>query len=150
MQILDGKALGKQIQEEVQLEVEKLIKKPHLAVILVGEDSASKIYVNTKNKTCERIGIKSTIINFPESVTETELKNKIKELNNNKDVTAILVQLPLPKHINEENCINEISPIKDVDGFSPENLGSIIRGNKPYAYPCTPYGIITLLKSQRI
>lgn len=150
MQILDGKTLGKEIQEEVRLEVEKLAIKPHLAVILVGEDSASKVYVNTKNKTCERLGIKSTVINLPENVSEQELKEKIKELNINKDITAILVQLPLPKHINEENCIKEISPLKDVDGFTPENLGSLIRGKEPYAYPCTPYGIITLLKRNNI
>ncbi len=150
MQILDGKSLGKEIQEEVKLEIEKLSKKPHLAVILVGENPASKIYVNTKNKTCERLGIKSTVINLPDSITENDLKEKIKELNNNQDITAILVQLPLPKHINEENCIKEISPLKDVDGFTPENLGALIRGKEPFAYPCTPSGIITLLKRNNI
>ena len=150
MQILDGKSLGKEIQEEVRLEVEKLSIKPHLAVILVGEDSASKVYVNTKHKTCERLGIKSTVINLPEETTENELKEKIKELNNNNDITAILVQLPLPKHINEENCIKEISPLKDVDGFTPENLGALIRGKEPFAYPCTPLGIVTLLKRNNI
>jgi len=150
VQILDGKSLGKEIQEEVRLEVEKLSIKPHLAVILVGEDSASKVYVNTKHKTCERLGIKSTVINLPEETTENELKEKIKELNNNNDITAILVQLPLPKHINEENCIKEISPLKDVDGFTPENLGALIRGKEPFAYPCTPLGIVTLLKRNNI
>lgn len=150
MQILDGKTLGKEIQEEIRLEVEKLDKKPHLAVVLVGEDSASKIYVNTKNRTCERLGFKSTVINFPETVSEEDLKLKIRELNNDEDVNAILIQLPLPAHIDTNNCIKEISPIKDVDGFTPENLGAIIRGQEPFAYPCTPYGIITILKKYNI
>lgn len=150
MQILDGKTLSKEIQEEIRLEVEKLDKKPHLAVVLVGEDSASKIYVNTKNRTCERLGFKSTVINFPETVSEEDLKLKIRELNNDEDVNAILIQLPLPAHIDTNNCIKEISPIKDVDGFTPENLGAIIRGQEPFAYPCTPYGIITILKKYNI
>ena len=150
MQILDGKTLGKEIQEEIRLEVEKLDKKPHLAVVLVGEDSASKIYVNTKNRTCERLGFKSTVINLPETVSEGDLKLKIRELNNDEDVNAILIQLPLPAHIDTNNCIKEISPIKDVDGFTPENLGAIIRGQEPFAYPCTPYGIITILKKYNI
>ncbi len=150
MQILDGKTLGKEIQEEIRLEVEKLDKKPHLAVVLVGEDSASKIYVNTKNRTCERLGFKSTVINLPETVSEEELKLKIRELNNDEDVNAILIQLPLPAHIDTNNCIKEISPIKDVDGFTPDNLGAIIRGQEPFAYPCTPYGIITILKKYNI
>ena len=150
LQILDGKTLGKEIQEEIRLEVEKLDKKPHLAVVLVGEDSASKIYVNTKNRTCERLGFKSTVINLPETVSEGDLKLKIRELNNDEDVNAILIQLPLPAHIDTNNCIKEISPIKDVDGFTPENLGAIIRGQEPFAYPCTPYGIITILKKYNI
>lgn len=150
MQILDGKTLGKEIQEEIRLEVEKLGKKPHLAVVLVGEDSASKIYVNTKNRTCERLGFKSTVINLPETVSEEDLKLKIRELNNDENVNAILIQLPLPAHIDTNNCIKEISPIKDVDGFTPENLGAIIRGQEPFAYPCTPYGIITILKKYNI
>lgn len=150
MKILDGKELGKKIQEEIKSEVEKLDKKPHLAVILVGDDSASQIYVNIKNKTCNRLGIKSTVINLPASVSEDELKMKVRELNEDDDVNAILIQLPLPKHINTEKCIKEISPIKDVDGFSPENLGAIIRGQEPFAYPCTPLGIITILKEYNI
>ena len=150
MQILDGKTLGKEIQEEIRLEVEKLGKKPHLAVVLVGEDSASKIYVNTKNRTCEKLGFKSTVINLPATISEEELKLKIRELNNDEDVNAILIQLPLPAHIDTNACIKEISPIKDVDGFTPENLGAIIRGKEPFAYPCTPYGIITILKKYNI
>lgn len=150
MQILDGKTLGKEIQEEIRLEIEKLGKKPHLAVVLVGEDSASKIYVNTKNRTCEKLGFKSTVINLPATISEEELKLKIRELNNDEDVNAILIQLPLPAHIDTNACIKEISPIKDVDGFTPENLGAIIRGQEPFAYPCTPYGIITILKKYNI
>lgn len=150
LQILDGKTLGKEIQEEIRFEVEKLGKKPHLAVVLVGEDSASKIYVNTKNRTCEKLGFKSTVINLPATISEEELKLKIRELNNDEDVNAILIQLPLPAHIDTNACIKEISPIKDVDGFTPENLGAIIRGQEPFAYPCTPYGIITILKKYNI
>lgn len=150
MQILDGKALSKEIQEEVRFEVENLSKKPHLAVILVGEDSASQIYVNIKHKTCERLGIKSTVVNMPENTTEEDLIKKVRELNNDKDVNAILIQLPLPAHINANNCIKEISPIKDVDGFTPENLGAILRGQEPFAYPCTPFGILTILKRYNI
>lgn len=150
MQILDGKALSKEIQEEVRFEVENLSKKPHLAVILVGEDSASQIYVNIKHKTCERLGIKSTVVNMPENTTEEDLIKKVRELNNDKDVNAILIQLPLPAHINANNCIKEISPIKDVDGFTPENLGAILRGQEPFAYSCTPFGILTILKRYNI
>lgn len=150
MKILDGKTLGNEIQEEIRLEVEKLGKKPHLAVVLVGEDSASKIYVNTKNRTCKKLGFKSTVINLPATISEEELKLKIRELNNDEDVNAILIQLPLPAHIDANACIKEISPIKDVDGFTPENLGALIRGKEPFAYPCTPCGIITILKKYNI
>ena len=150
MQILDGKALSKEIQEEIEFEVSNLSKKPHLAVILVGEDSASKIYVNIKHKTCERLGIKSTVVNLPENTSEEDLIEKVRELNSDKDVNAILIQLPLPNHINANNCIKEISPAKDVDGFTPENLGAILRGQEPFVYPCTPFGILTILKRYNI
>lgn len=150
MQILDGKALSKEIQEEIEFEVSNLSKKPHLAVILVGEDSASQIYVNIKHKTCERLGIKSTVVNLPENTSEEDLIEKVRELNSDKDVNAILIQLPLPNHINANNCIKEISPVKDVDGFTPENLGAILRGQEPFAYPCTPFGILTILKRYNI
>lgn len=150
MQILDGKALSKEIQEEIEFEVSNLSKKPHLAVILVGEDSASQIYVNIKHKTCERLGIKSTVVNLSENTSEEDLIEKVRELNSDKDVNAILIQLPLPNHINANNCIKEISPVKDVDGFTPENLGAILRGQEPFAYPCTPFGILTILKRYNI
>ena len=150
MQILDGKALSKEIQEEIEFEVSNLSKKPHLAVILVGEDSASQIYVNIKHKTCERLGIKSTVVNLPENTSEEDLIEKVRELNSDKDVNAILIQLPLPNHINANNCIKEISPAKDVDGFTPENLGAILRGQEHFAYPCTPFGILTILKRYNI
>ena len=150
MQILDGKALSKEIQEEIEFEVSNLSKKPHLAVILVGEDSASQIYVNIKHKTCERLGIKSTVVNLSENTSEEDLIEKVRELNSDKDINAILIQLPLPNHINANNCIKEISPVKDVDGFTPENLGAILRGQEPFAYPCTPFGILTILKRYNI
>lgn len=143
--ILDGKKLRDKLMDNLKIQVDKLSKKPTLAVILVGENPASKIYVNNKKKTAEKIGINSIIINYPSNVTEKELLDKIQELNNDTTITAILVQLPLPEHINKSNVINAISPVKDVDGFTAENSGKLFTGQKPYAYPCTPKGILLLL-----
>ena len=118
---------------------------PTLVVILVGENPASQIYVNNKKKTAEKLGINSVVINFPSDVSETELLNKIIELNNDKSVNAILVQLPLTEHIDKYKVVDTISPLKDVDGFTPENFGKLLAGEKPYVYPCTPKGILLLL-----
>ena len=148
--ILDGKKLRDKILTELKEKIDKYEKKPTLVVILVGENPASQIYVNNKKKTAEKIGINSIVINYPENITEKELLNKIDELNNDKKVNAILVQLPLPKHISKENIINAIDPKKDVDGFTPYNFGKLFSGEKPYVYPCTPKGILLLLDEYNI
>lgn len=148
--ILDGKKLRDKILAELKVKVDSFDKKPALVVILVGEDPASKIYVNNKKKAAEKLGIKSLILEYPSSVDETTLINKINELNKDDDVTAILVQLPLPKQINKDNIINAICPAKDVDGFTPENSGKLFAGQKPYVYPCTPKGILLLLDEYNI
>ena len=143
--ILDGKKLRDKLLDDLKLKIDNLETKPSLAVILVGEDAASKIYVNNKRKMAEKIGIASQIITYPTTVSEEELLTKINELNNDGSVNAILVQLPLPKHIDKFKIINAISPLKDVDGFTSENSGKLFSGQKPYAYPCTPKGILLLL-----
>lgn len=143
--ILDGKALSEKILEVLKNEVEKREIKPHLAVILVGNDPASQVYVRNKKKTAEKIGIKSTVIELPEETSEKELIEHIEKLNNDEDVTGILVQMPLPKHINKENIVTIIDPKKDVDCFTPENVGKLALGMKPYFYPVTPQGILLLL-----
>ena len=148
--LLEGKKVAEKILEEVKTKVQKMNKKPHLVVILVGEDPASKIYVKNKQKAAEKVGIKSTVINFSENVSEQDLLNKIDELNNNTDVTGILVQLPLPKHIDKSKVIMSISPKKDVDGFTPENVGKLAIGIEPYFYPATPQGILMLLDEYNI
>ncbi len=143
--ILDGKTLSKKILEEIKVEVEKLDKKPHLAVILVGDDPASRIYVNNKKKTALNIGINSTIIELPKDTEESVLIEYIQRLNNDDDITGILVQMPLPKHINKDNVVCAIDPKKDVDCFTPENVGKLALGMKPYFYPVTPQGILIML-----
>lgn len=149
-EILDGKKLREKILDELKLKVESFTQKPSLVVILVGENPASKIYVNNKKKTAQNLGINSEVINYPSNMTEQELLNKIEELNNDKNVTAILVQLPLPEHISKENVINAISPLKDVDGFTPYNFGKLFSGSEPIVYPCTPKGILLLLDEYKI
>ena len=149
-QILDGKKLRDKILTELKLKIDKFEKKPTLVVILVGENPASKIYVNNKKKTAEKLGINSKVIQYPQNITEEELLNKIRELNNDESVTALLVQLPLPEDISKENVINTISPKKDVDGFTPENFGKLFSGEEPMVYPCTPKGIMLLLAEYNI
>ena len=143
--ILDGKKLRDELLEKLAVKLASYPVMPKLAVILVGDNPASKIYVNNKKKTAEKLGIISDVINYPATVSENELLEKINELNNDKAVNAILVQLPLPEHIHKTKIINAISPIKDVDGFTPENFGKLLTGEKPYVYPCTPKGILLLL-----
>ena len=144
-QILDGKKLREKLLTDLKQKIDRFQTKPTLVVILVGENPASKIYVNNKKKTAEELGINSQVINYPANISEEELLAKIEELNNNKDVTAILVQLPLPEHISKENVINAIAPEKDVDGFTPYNFGKLFSGEIPTVYPCTPKGILLLL-----
>lgn len=148
--ILDGKKLREKILAGLKEKVDKFPKKPTLVVILVGENPASKIYVNNKKKTAEKLGINSQVVNYPADITEEELLSKIEELNNDKEVTALLVQLPLPKHISKERIINAISSEKDVDGFTPYNFGKLFSGEEPTVYPCTPKGILLLLDEYNI
>ena len=150
MILLDGKKTSEKILNDVKNRVEKLAVKPHLVVILVGDNPASKIYVNNKKKAAEKVGIKSTVIHFDSDVQENILLDKITELNNDKEVTGILVQLPLPAHIDKHKVITTISPQKDVDGFHPENSGKLVNGIIPYFYPATPQGILMLLDEYNI
>lgn len=143
--ILDGKKLRDKIFEDLKAKLDKMAKKPTLAVILVGENPASQIYVRNKKKTAEKLGINSISIEYPSEITENELLEKIEELNNDENVTAILVQLPLPAHIDKNKVIDKILPQKDVDGLTPYNLGKLFSGEEPYVYPCTPKGILLLL-----
>ncbi len=148
--ILDGKSLRNKLLENLKKEIDEFEVKPSLAVILVGEDPASKIYVNNKRKTAESLGIVSTVITYPQDVSEDVLLAKINELNRDSSVNAILVQLPLPKHINKQNVIDAISPEKDVDCFTLENCGRLFTGLEPAVYPCTPQGILFLLDEYNI
>ncbi len=148
--ILDGKSLREKIFKDLKSKLDKMPVKPTLAVILAGDNPSSKIYVNNKKKCAEALGINSLVINYPENVTENELIEKIEELNNDKKITAILVQLPLPKHINKTKVIDAILPQKDVDGLTTYNCGKLFAGAKPYAYPCTPKGILMLLDEYNI
>lgn len=148
--ILDGKNLSKKILANIKLYVEKMEKKPHLAVILVGDNTASKIYVRNKKKTANDLGIKSTVIELPENTTEEELLVHIEKLNKDEDVTGILVQMPLPKHINREHVVCAIDAKKDVDCFNPENVGKLVIGAKPYFNPVTPQGILILLDYYKV
>ena len=148
--ILDGKKVSEKILNELAMKVAKMDKKPHLAVIIVGDDPASQLYVKNKQVAAKKVGINSTTVKLPETVSEIELLNKIKELNENDDISGILVQLPLPNHINKNNVVMEISPRKDVDGFTIENVGRLSAGLEPYFYPATPQGIIMLLKEYNI
>ncbi len=143
--ILDGKKLKAKILEGLKTEIDTYSVKPSLAVILVGDDAASQIYVRNKKKTAESLGITSTVITYPADIEELELLKKIEELNEDDSINAILVQLPLPKHINKQNVINAILPEKDVDCFTLENCGLLESGLEPYVYPCTPNGILLML-----
>ena len=147
MTIIDGKKTSQDIKDEVRDEVAKLKKggvEPMLAVILVGENPASQVYVRNKKRACEYTGIRSLSYELPENTTEEELLKLIDELNNRSDCDGILVQLPLPKHIDEKKITNAISPKKDVDGFHPVNVGNMLIGDECFL-PCTPHGIIELL-----
>lgn len=150
--LIDGKLISAQIKEELKAEVAKLNAQglfPCLAVIQIGSDPASSVYVNNKKKACAYIGIKSLAYELPEATTEKELLDLIEDLNQNDQVHGILVQLPLPEHMNEQKVIQAISPKKDVDGFHPESVGNMFIGAPGYL-PCTPAGIIQLLKRSDI
>ena len=153
MILLDGKKVSEQLLEELKVEVEKLVsdnkKIPHLAVILVGNNPASETYVGSKIKTCERIGFKATLIRLADTVEESDLLDKIQELNEDPEIDGFIVQSPLPKHISDDKVINAISPLKDVDGFHPENLGRMALNMLAFL-PATPYGVLTLLDRYNI
>lgn len=151
-QIIDGKAISTQIKEELKVKVAEMKAQGTevtLAVIQVGNDPASSVYVGNKKKACEYIGIRSLAYELPEETTEQELLDLIIELNDRADVNGILVQLPLPEHIEEEKILNTISPLKDVDGFHPQSVGALCIG-QPGFVSCTPAGIIQLLKRSGI
>ncbi|CEI84099.1 bifunctional protein FolD [Oceanobacillus oncorhynchi subsp. incaldanensis] len=151
-ELLNGRELSDELKEEMKHEVEILKQQnihPHLTVILVGDNPASKSYVKGKEKACDFTGISSNLIELPESVSEQELLQVIEGQNNDKDVHGILVQLPLPDHIDEQKVIHAISPLKDVDGFHPVNIGKLVNGEETFL-PCTPYGILTMLESKNI
>jgi methylenetetrahydrofolate dehydrogenase (NADP+) / methenyltetrahydrofolate cyclohydrolase len=153
MQILDGKIVSRAVKEEIK---EKTLlfktngnKTPHLAAILVGSDGASETYVASKVKNCEEVGFKSTLLRFDENIAEAELIATIEKVNSDNDVDGILVQLPLPKQIDEEKIINIINPDKDVDGFHPMSIGKMVQG-LPTFIPATPYGILLMLEHYKI
>jgi len=153
MQLIDGKQTSKEVRIEIAAEVAKLkeagAKIPHLAAILVGHDGGSESYVAGKIRACEEVGFKSSLIRFEDDVTEEELINKVKELNNDPDVDGFIVQLPLPKHISEDKVNETIDPRKDVDGFHPVNVGRMTIG-MPAFISATPQGIMELLKRYQI
>ena len=149
-QIMDGKAYSKEILAQIKLKVEKLQKKPSLAVILVGNDPASQIYVSNKEKTARELGFVSKTYRLKENTSSNELKDLILNLNLDEDTDAILLQLPLPKHLVSQDFIELIDPKKDVDGFHPINCGRLLTNSNPYAVSCTPKGVIKLLKKYNV
>jgi methylenetetrahydrofolate dehydrogenase (NADP+) / methenyltetrahydrofolate cyclohydrolase len=153
MNLLDGNLVSKATKDELAIKVAQLIaegrKVPHLAAVLVGSNGASETYVASKVKTCHEIGYKSTLIRLEDDITEHELLSVIHDLNNDPDVDGILVQLPLPKHISDQQVINAINPAKDVDGFHPVSAGNMVLG-LPGFLPATPYGIMLLLEHYNI
>ena len=153
MIVLDGKKTAKALKEEIKLTVDNRIndgkKIPHLAAVLVGNDGASLTYVGSKVRSCEQIGIKSTLIHLKDTISENDLLQKITQLNNDDSLDGYIVQLPLPKHINEEKILLAIDPRKDVDGFHPSNFGRMALEMNSFI-PATPYGIMELLKRYKI
>jgi methylenetetrahydrofolate dehydrogenase (NADP+)/methenyltetrahydrofolate cyclohydrolase len=152
MTILDGKKLSEKIKEEVKKEVEELKKEgivPGLAVILVGNNPASQTYVKMKKNACEKVGMYSVVHEFPENITEKELLSTIDMINNNPNIHGLLVQLPLPKHIDTTKILEAVAPEKDVDGFHPYNMGRLVEGLESFA-PCTPLGVMELFKEYNI
>lgn len=153
MQLLDGKKISEDIKNEIAIEVaqikERGEKVPHLAAVLVGSNGASLTYVGSKVKACEKIGFDSTLVSLPEETTEEELLAKINELNKNDDIDGFIVQLPLPKHIDEQKVLNAVDPDKDVDGFHPENFGRMALELESFI-PATPFGILQLLERNSI
>ncbi|MGB1500428.1 MAG: bifunctional methylenetetrahydrofolate dehydrogenase/methenyltetrahydrofolate cyclohydrolase FolD [Flavobacteriaceae bacterium] len=153
MILLDGKKTSSDIKDEITQEVSQLKKEgkkiPHLAAIIVGNNGASRTYVGAKVKACNRVGFLSTLVELPEETSEAALLSKITELNNNKDIDGFIVQLPLPKHIDEQKILMAVDPHKDVDGFHPTNVGKMAL-NLPTFISATPFGILELLERYKI
>jgi len=153
MKLIDGKKISEKVLDEIKFSVQNRVKNnlkiPHLAAILVGDDGASKTYVNSKIKACEKVGFKSSLLKFDDSISEIELVNQIKKINENDDIDGFIVQLPLPKHINQDIILNKVSPSKDVDGFHPNNYGKMTLGIDTFI-PATPAGIIELIERSEI
>ena len=153
MIILDGKKTSNDIKEEIAVEVKSIVssggKRPHLSAILVGNDGASETYVNAKVKACEKVGFESTLIRLSDNVSEEELLSEVDKINNNQDIDGLIVQLPLPDHIDEMKVTEAIDPKKDVDGFHPSNIGRMAL-NLPTYLPATPAGILELLKRYEV
>ncbi len=149
MILIDGKKAAAELREELKIEVSELKSKynkvPGLTVILIGEDAPSQIYVRNKQKSAKEVGLKSEVIKYPDTVEEKTVLNKIEELNKDESVSGILVQLPLPKHINKKKVIETILPSKDVDGFHPVNVGNLSSGYES-SIPCTPLGCYLMIK----
>jgi bifunctional protein folD len=152
-EILDGLSVSHKIKQEIKEEVTKIVqsgkKAPHLAAILVGENGASKAYVNSKVKDCKEVGFTSSLLKFPDTICENELLEEIKKLNENEEIDGFIVQLPLPKGIDQEKIIMAINPKKDVDGFHPENFGKMAL-EMDSLLPATPFGIMQLLERYNI
>ncbi len=153
MQIIDGKKVSANVKERVRLECERLVKEhgvtPGLAVVIVGDDPASRVYVNNKKKACELVGFKSEEYALPAETTQEELLSLVDTLNNKDDINGILVQLPLPKHLDDKAVIERISPKKDVDAFHAVNVGKIMLGEYDFL-PCTPAGVMEMLHQYEI
>jgi methylenetetrahydrofolate dehydrogenase (NADP+)/methenyltetrahydrofolate cyclohydrolase len=153
MQLLDGKKISGDIKDEIAVEVTQMRTRgervPHLAAVLVGDDGASMTYVGSKVRACEKVGFESTLVKLPASTTEAELLQKIKELNENPQIDGYIVQLPLPKHIDENRVLIAVDPSKDVDGFHPENFGRMALEMESFI-PATPSGILQLLERSNI
>jgi len=147
--IIDGKQIAKQLRTGITKQVAKLGRKPGLAVVLVGDDPASSVYVRNKDNACKEVGFYSEKINKPASITQAELLSEVERLNNDDKIDGILVQLPLPSHLDANQVIEAINPNKDVDGFHSENIGKLMQ-NKAYLRPCTPKGVMTMLATTGI
>lgn len=153
MELLDGKKTAALVQEAIAKEVQELVAKgnrpPHLVAILVGDNGASMTYVNNKVTACERVGFASSVVKLPQEVTQEELLKEIEKLNEDKNIDGFIVQLPLPKHINEQEVLLAVNPDKDADGFHPTNFGRMALGLEAFI-PATPYGILELLTQYQI
>jgi methylenetetrahydrofolate dehydrogenase (NADP+) / methenyltetrahydrofolate cyclohydrolase len=153
VELIDGKKISDQIKEEIAAEVQLIREQggkiPHLAAILVGHDGGSITYVNNKVLACEKVGFKSTLIRYEDSISEAALLSKVDEINNDPDIDGLIVQLPLPKHINSQKVTEAVAPNKDVDGFHPVNVGRMV-ADLPAFLPATPAGIVELLRRYQI